>query len=96
MEDLRDGLLHLDEPFLADTMHGILVAIDDVACSISTFEIVRLSIAGVLKLLRRAESFVAFIRRAVGAPVDVTEASIAQATVFCELFFACKKKICFG
>lgn len=53
MEDLRDRLLHLHEPFLPDVVNSILVAIDYVAIPISTIEVVLILLSivtGALKL----------------------------------------------
>lgn len=94
LEDLRDRLLHLHEPLLADVVHGVLLALDDVAGAVSTVEVVLallLSIvAGALKLRRPRESFL--VRGTVGATVHMTEACVAQAAVLRELFFTCETR----
>lgn len=74
VEDLRDRLLHLHEPLLADIVNGILVAVDDIAGAISTIEVLLLLVVA-LKLWRCREAFL--VRRAVGATVDMSEARIA-------------------
>lgn len=63
VENLCDRLLHFHEPLLANIVNGVLVAIDDVARSVSTIVVVLilLSIVGALKLRGCRESFAAFV-----------------------------------
>lgn len=91
LENLCNRLLHLHEPLLADVVHRVFIAFDNIANAISTIEAVLIllsAVAAVLKMSWARKPF-GFIRRAVCTSIYMTETRIAQAAVFCKLFFTC-------